>query len=144
MEENTKFLRAILRRDWGTYNDYVEDFARQGKGSPVAIVGCAFHVAIQKHFGSRQDIREVIKFVAEARMFFADGEDVPAREAEGLICATLDFDEPWVDDVIDSLDATAISLIEGKLLFKLVLDENMSDEQLDALLADAERLLREE
>jgi|HigsolmetaAR206D_1030411.scaffolds.fasta_scaffold05367_2 hypothetical protein len=143
MEENTRFLKAILEQDWETYDALVEEFERQGKGTPVAIIGFAFNLAVKRRFGDRRDVSEIIRFVADARAFLSEGRDLPAKEAEHLIYATLDMDVPGVDETIENLDVGVIAEIEGQLLFKLVSDEQMSPEQLNDFLMEAERLAKE-
>ena len=144
MDDNTKFLRALLRQDWDTYNAYVAEYTRQGIGTPVAIIACAFHLAVQRRFKSTGSMAEIIRFVADTRVFFTDGKDLPPREAEALICAVLDMDAPWVEEIVDRIDILALSKIEGQLVIKLILDEDLSDDELDAFLADAEHLLHEQ
>jgi hypothetical protein len=152
MDDNTQFLCTILRQDWTSYDTFMTEYARQGKGTPVAIIGSAFHLAVKRRFAPGKDMREIIRFVADARArsfprvrIFrrSAGQDLPPREAEGLICANLDLAEPWIEEIVDRLDAVAIAEIEGQLLFKLISDESLSDEQLDVFLADAEHLLRQ-
>ncbi|MFY1690378.1 hypothetical protein [Plantactinospora sp. WMMB782] len=140
MDENTKFLRAILRQDWEAYDALLAEFESQGKGTPMAIIGFAFNIAVQRRFGQRKDMNEIIQFVADARTFLSEGRDLPAKEAEALICATLDLDAPEVAETIDRLDIGTITEIEAQLLFKLIADENLSEQQLDDFLAQAEAL----
>jgi hypothetical protein len=143
MEENTRFLKAILEQDWETYEHLTEEFERQGKGTPVAIIALAFDLAVKRRFGDRRDVSEIIRFVADARAFLSEGRDLPAKEAEHLIFATLDIDAPGVDETIENLDAGVIAEIEGQLLYKLITDEQMSPEQLHDFLMEAERLTKE-
>jgi len=143
MEENTKFLKAILEQDWQAYDALVEEFTRQGKGTPVAIIGFAFDLAVRRRFTNRRDIQEIIRFVADARTFLNEGRDLPAKEAEALICATLDIDAPGVGATVDSLDMGIIAEIEGQLLFKLIDDEHMTQQQLHEFLMEAERRVQQ-
>ncbi|MFC6017557.1 hypothetical protein ACFP2T_15245 [Plantactinospora solaniradicis] len=116
------------------------EFESQGKGTPTAIIGFAFNIAVQRRFRQRRDMDEIIQFVADARSFLSEGRDLPAEEAEALICATLDLDAPGVEETIDRLDIGTITEIEGQLLFKIIADEGLSEQQLDDFLAQAEAL----
>ena len=60
-----------------------------------------------------------------------------------FICATLDIDAPGVEATVDSLDMGIIAEIEGQLLFKLIEDEHMSQQQLDECLIEAERRVQQ-
>lgn len=143
MDENTLLLRAVLCQDWDTYNSMAEDFQREGKGAPVEIIGFAFYVAAMRYFAKRPDLEgEVIRFVAGTRAALADGRDIPAREAEALMYGALDMDLPGVPETIGGMDANQAAAIEGQLLFKLVQDESLTDEQIDELLAEAEDVAR--
>jgi hypothetical protein len=143
MDDNTRFLRAILRQDWDTYHDLRLEFERQGKGTPTAIINSAFSLAIRRRFGSNRDMREIIRFVADARAFLSEGRDLPAQEAEALIAVTLDLEEPGVAETVDRLDVGTIAEIEGQLLFKLIRDDKLSDRQLDDLLIEGATLVRQ-
>jgi hypothetical protein len=143
MDDNTMFLRTILRQDWASYEEFMAEYARRGKGTPVAIVGSAFYLAVKRRFEPQRDMQKIIKFVAEARAFLSEGRDLPPREAEALVCANLDLEAPWIEEIVDRLDVVAIAEIEGQLLFKLISDEKMSDDQLDTFLAEAEQLLQQ-
>ena len=70
-------------------------------------------------------------------------ETSPAKEEEALICASLDIDAPGVDATVDSLDMGIIAEIEGQLLFKLIDDGHMSQQQLDECLIEAERRVQQ-
>ncbi|MDG4829160.1 hypothetical protein O7627_07550 [Solwaraspora sp. WMMD1047] len=141
MHENTRFLRAVLQQDWDTYDALVGEFEQQNKGTPVAIIASAFSLAVEKRFGRTKDVGEIIRFVADARAALAEGRALPAAEAEALIFATLDMDEPGVADTVERLDIGTIAEIEGQLLFKLVADDGMSESELDAFLREAENHL---
>ena len=85
MDDNTLFLRALLRQDWDTYNALAAEFERQGKGTPVAIIGVAFHIAVRRYFSSRRESAEIIRFVADARAALSERRDIPVHEAEALM-----------------------------------------------------------
>ena len=106
MEEKTKFLRALLRQDWETYDSFTEKFQSEGKGTPVAIIGYSFFVAVQRRFAESKDM-------------------------------------PGVEEIVDNLDIGVMAEIHGQLLFRLVEDAELTDEQLDELLLEAEELLHE-
>lgn len=140
MDDNTRFLKALIQQDWDTYEQLVADFEAQGKGTPVAIIGSAFHLAVLDRFGARRDAGDVIQFVADARVQLNEGRDLPVKEAESLIFATLDMDLPGVAETVDELDLGIIAEIEGQLLFKLLHDRSLSERELDEFLLQAERL----
>ena len=143
MEEETEFLRALLRQDWETYDSFTEKFQSEGKGTPVAIIGYSFFVAVQRRFGASRDPGEVIRFVADARARLLEGRELPAKEGEALIYAMLDMDMPGVEEIVDSLDIGMMAEIQGQLLFRLVEDAELTDKQLDELLLEAQELLHE-
>ncbi|MFY1698071.1 hypothetical protein [Solwaraspora sp. WMMA2101] len=113
----------------------------QGKGTPVATIGYACYVAARQRFAEQRSPEEIIRFVAEARAALAEGRNLPAREAEAIMYAMLDMDMPEVDEIVDGLDVGIIAEIQGQLLFKLVLDAELTDAQLDSLLLEAEVLV---
>ncbi|MEV4760094.1 hypothetical protein AB0J86_34030 [Micromonospora sp. NPDC049559] len=143
MDDNTRFLKALLLQDWDTYEKLRAEFEQQGKGTPVAIINSAFYLSVRRRFGTTRDMREIIRFVADARAFLSEGRDLPAQEAEALIAATLDLDAPGVAETVERLDVGTIAEIEGQLLFRLVAEAELSEQQLDLLLTEAEDLVRQ-
>jgi len=144
MEENTLFLRALLRHDWETYGKVMGSLAAQGKGTPVAIIGSTFQLAVPRCFGEGTTVADVVQFVADARIFYGDTVDLPQREAEAIMRAVLDLEAPWVEEVVENLPVVEIASIEARLLAKLLADRGLSDTELDSLLEEAERSLRED
>lgn len=138
MNDDMLLLSAMLRRDWATYELMMAEFHERGKGTPVAAIGFAFDMATKARFAASRSHANVISFVADARAFFPDGKDIDPTVAEALICATLDLDEPGLMEMIDSLDVGVIVETEGQLLFKMVHDRQMSDQEIDAFLRDVE------
>ncbi|WP_326551785.1 hypothetical protein [Micromonospora sp. NBC_01813] len=143
MEDESKLVRALLRRDWESYNSYLEKLEAQGKGTPVATIGYACYIAARQRFAEQRSPEEIIRFVAEARATLAEGRNLPAREAEAVMYAMLDMEMPDVDEIVDGLDVGIIAEIQGQLLFKLVLDAELTDEQLDSLLLEAEQIVNQ-
>lgn len=139
VKDNTKFVKALAQQDWETYDELVSRFEREGKGTPVAIIGHAFTLAAKKRFAAKKDMKEIIGWVAETRQFLLEGRELPPREAEALICAAVDIAEPWVEEIVNTLDTGTLVEIEGQLLIKLLTDEKLSEAELDAFLLEAER-----
>lgn len=81
--------------------------------------------------------------MADARARLLEGRELPAKEGEALIYAMLDMDMPGVEEIVDSLDIGVMAEIQGQLLFRLVEDAELTDEQLDELFLEAEQLLNE-
>ena len=119
MDDGTLLPRAILRQDRPAYDQVAARLADAGRGTPVRIIAFAFHLGARRHFGTRRDPLEVVRFVAEARAMLAEGRDLPAWEAEALVYATLDMDLAGVAEVVDGLSPGCIAEIEGQLLFKI-------------------------
>jgi|GEM_PF-1638374 len=143
MDEETKFVRTILIQDWESYDSFVRQFEEQGKGTPVAIIGYAFFVAVQRRFRQSLDPGEVMRFVADARANLAEGHQLPAKEAEALIFAMLGMDIAGAEETVDKLDIGEMAEIQAQLLFRLIEDAQLSEEQLDAFLLEAEELLHD-
>jgi hypothetical protein len=133
-----EFLRAIFREDWESSERLAGEMERN-KESPATITGFAFSHAVKDRFEPDKSMRDVIHFVADARTDLLAGRDLSPREAEALICAALDIEEPGVEQIIDNLDVDTIVSIETQLLYKLITARQMSDEELDHFIANAER-----
>jgi hypothetical protein len=143
MDDTTLLLLALLRHDKQTYDRLVGDLRRRGEGTvDLGIFGFAFYVAVRQYFGQRRTKAGVIRFVSNARIALVDGRDMPVAEAEALTYAALDMDMPGVVDTVRRMDIDVATDIEGQLLVKLIADMNLSDEQLNALLLEAEQLGR--
>ncbi|WJK41085.1 hypothetical protein O7608_01085 [Solwaraspora sp. WMMA2056] len=143
MDEETQFLSTILRRDWNEYDSFVRRLEAEGKGTPVAIIGYAFFVAVQRRFGQYLDPAEVIRFVADARANLIEGHELPEKESKSLIFAMLGMDITGAEETVDKINIGEMAEIQAKLLFRLVEDAQLSDDQIDAFLLEAEGLLHE-
>lgn len=143
MDDTTLLLLALLRHDKPAYDKLVGELRGQGEVKvDLSIFGFAFYVAVRRHFGQRRTRAEVIKFVAEARIALVEGRTMPVPEAEALTYAALDMDLPGVVDTVRGMDVDLATDIEGQLLAKLIVDLKLSDDELSALLREAEELGR--
>lgn len=143
MDEETDFLHTILTRGWDAYDSFLRQFEEQGKGPPAAIIGHAFFVAVQRRFGQQLDQGEVIKFVADTRANLAEEHELPAKEAEALVFAMLGINIAGAEETVDKLDIGEMAEVKAKLPLRLVEDAQLSKEQLDAFLLEAEDLLHD-
>lgn len=143
MDDTTRLLLALLQHDKPTYDKIASELRGDDEGTvDLGIFGFAFYVAVRRYFGLRRTKAGVIRFVANARIALVDGRDIPVPEAEALTYAALDMDMPGVVETVRRMDADLATDIEGQLLTKLIADLNLTDEQLDELLLEAEQLGR--
>lgn len=133
-----EFLIAALSEDWERASGIMDELEAT-KESPAAITGFAFSLATKSRFGKTPDPREIIRFVADARSELSGGPELPPREAEALIFATLGIEAPGVEEVVEHLDIDTIVSIEIQLLHRLVSAMDMSADDLAKFVAQAEK-----
>lgn len=94
-----------------------------------------FFLAVDRRFRENYSPAEVIKFVADLRADLANGgPNISAEDAEALIRANLD---PELDY---DIEPSMIGKIQATVVYKVLTDASITDEQLDALLAEAAEL----
>lgn len=134
-----ELIRLLVRNDFEGHRRLTEVLdAQSGWHGYAEFLGAAFFVAIERRFRPGQDVATIIRFVAEAREQFDEtGSDIDPVAAETLIRSVLG------DQDASSLDGKTVGAIETVLLHKLLTDEDLTGEQLDAFLSETSHLLKE-
>jgi hypothetical protein len=117
-------------------NDRVEaNLDEQGWDGFPRLMSALFFMAVDRRFGAGAAPAEIIKFVAELRADVSDGgPEIDAAAAETLIQSVVD---PTVDYDIPQ---RMIGTIQAAAVFKVLTEDNLADEALDAFLAEAAQL----
>ncbi|MCN0153285.1 hypothetical protein [Salinispora arenicola] len=131
-------IRALADADWDRADSLVEELDRANWEGGLQVVGAAFALAVNRHFGPDTTPADVARFVSSARASYHDGGTLPALEMEGLIRAALG--DPALADNI----APDIALgVEVFILGLLLQNARLTPEQLDEFVAEAERTAAE-
>lgn len=134
-EEYVAALRASLTGDDDTFAQLSAHLqSRDGPGSGTAyaaLQAMALTLAARRRFSPAYTASDVIRFVAQVRA--AIGDEVDPLTAERVLRAVLGDPAP-----AERLDEHAEALAVPALLLVLVAQERLSDEDLEALLAQAQ------
>jgi hypothetical protein len=128
-------MRTYLKGDADGYRRMVDQLDTAAKKAHGHLIGASFYIAAQRRFAANPSNAEVIAFVANLRARSDRlAEDIDPGQAERLIRAST-----FTDENVDDIDNGLYSL----LLAGLIADEQLTDSDLDAFLADACKLADE-
>jgi hypothetical protein len=130
-------LRALLTDDMDTFRQLHGQQNADERRAFAAVLTAAFNKAVADKFGTHAPASDVVEFVAVARARYVGPEAIGAEDAEQVIKAAL-----GEDDLIDSMDAYTFGAAQTAMLIALAHDNNFSSEEIEALLAMAERQAR--
>lgn len=128
-------MRAYLKGDADGYSRLVDRLDSAAKKAHGQLIGASFYIAANRRFAASSNNAEVVKFVGDLRARSDRlAEEIDPRQAERLIRAST-----FTDENVDGMDNGLYSL----LLAGLIADEQLTDSDLDAFLADACKLADE-
>ncbi|WBB54420.1 hypothetical protein [Verrucosispora sp. WMMD573] len=133
-----ELIQAMARSDWDTTDSLIADLDRAKWAGGLQVIGAAFAIAVNRRFGPSASPADVAQFVAAARASYEEGDSLPALEMEGLIRAALG--EAELADNIAPDVALGAELI---VLTHFLQEANLTQEQLDAFVAEAEQTATE-
>jgi hypothetical protein len=134
-----RLLRHLVRGEFAEHRRLTAALdERDGWDGYAEFLGAAFFLAVERRFQPGQEVAAIIRFVAEARAQFDEtGSDIDPVAGETLVRAVLG------DADASTIDSRTVGKVETVLLHKLLTDEALTDEQLDAFLDHAQRLAAE-
>jgi hypothetical protein len=133
--ELTEYIRTLVRGDNEAHDRIQAQLDAEGWDGFPRFLASLFFLAVDRRFGENASPAEVIKFVADLRADLANGgPDISAEDAEALIKANLDPDFDY------DIEPNMIGKIQAAVIYKVLTDASVTDEQLDALLAEAAEL----
>ncbi|MET7947567.1 hypothetical protein [Micromonospora sp. NPDC005324] len=130
--ELPEYIRTMVRGDHAA-NDAVEArLDAEGWDGLPRFLAAVFFLAVDRRFGETAGRSEVITFVGGLRAGLADGgPEIDAEAAETLIMSIID---PAIEH---SITQKMIGRIQAATVQKILTEENLPDDELDALLAEA-------
>lgn len=101
-----------------------------GRRAFAVVQTLAFNKAAEERFGEHPDTKEIIDFVAEARVSAIGPDTVPAEDAERMIRAVLGEEQ-----LVANMDTRARGAAQTAMLYAMVHEQDSSE--IDDLLAHA-------
>jgi hypothetical protein len=130
-----EFIRTLVRGDFEANSQYEQRLEERAWVGFPKFLTAVFFLAVDRRFGNLANQADIIKFVADLRgRGTGDVASLDPQATETLIRAVLD------PAIAVKLDQTTMARIQTLVAHKILTDEVLSDEQLDALLAQAEQL----
>lgn len=130
-----EFVRTLVKGDFVTNDRYEHKLDAEGWDGWPQFLSALFFLAVDRRFHGRYDEAEVIRFVAELRAKTGEGgPSIDPSEAELLIKAVL---EPSVEF---DIAPQAMGEIETLVVYTILTEENLSDDDLDAVLREAQSI----
>ncbi|MEU3456903.1 hypothetical protein ABZ671_25380 [Micromonospora sp. NPDC006766] len=131
-------IRALARADWDAVDALVVEIGKHGLANGLQVIGTAFALAVHRRFGPESTPTDVATWVAAVRARHQGGEPLPALEMEGLIRAALGEEE-----LVDTIPAETALGAELFILGQILLEVNLTPDELDGFVAEAEELAAE-
>lgn len=129
------FVRTLIQGDFEANGQYKRRLDEQGWAGFPRFLTAVFFLAADRRFAMPPDRAEIVKFVAELRgRGTGDVAGIDPEAAEVLILAVLDA------AVTVNLDQATVARIQTLVAHKILTDENLTPEELDAFLGRAEQL----
>ncbi|GIG86410.1 hypothetical protein [Plantactinospora endophytica] len=130
--ELAAYIRTLVRGD-NEANERIEtQLDAEGWDGFPRFLAALFFLAVDRRFGENATSAEVIRFVADLRAGLADDAPaIDAQDAEALIRANIDPDADY------DIEPSSIGKIQAAVTYKVLTDEKITDDELDALLAEA-------
>lgn len=134
--EQVTALRALLTRNFDEHHRVVAQIKQTGGLTGYyELVTAAFFEAVDRCFGTRYTLPDIVEYVAEVRARLRDpNRGIDPNVAERLIRKALG------EGTTRDIDKETLLHTEGVLLAVLVMDEQFDDAALDAFLAEARAL----
>jgi hypothetical protein len=133
-----ELIQSMAHGDWGKTDALIADLDRDKWAGGIQVIGAAFAIAVNRRFGPDTTPADVAQFVATARASYEEGDSLPALETEGLIRAALGEAE-----LADNISPDVALGAELFVLTKILQDASLTQEQLDAFIAEAEQTAAE-
>lgn len=132
-----QYLRALIKEDMGTAEQLQETMDGRSwdeAGGPE--LDAAFQLWARRRFEGKA-LSEIVSWVAALRSELGeDANDVDPRAAEALIRAAVREERQG----LSQLDPEVTAQLETVMAAKLGMEENLTDEELDAFLTEAREL----
>jgi hypothetical protein len=129
-----EFIRTLVLGDFAATQQFEQKLDEQGWAGFPRFLLTAFFLAVERRF-TGDDQGEIIRFVADLRAHGSgDTAGVDPQAAELLIRKVFD------PSVKIDVDQTAAGRIQTLVVHRVLSEENLSAEDLDAFLAEAEDL----
>ncbi|AVT32263.1 hypothetical protein C6361_25540 [Plantactinospora sp. BC1] len=130
--ELAAYVRTLVRGD-NEANERIEaQLDGEGWDGFPRFLAALFFLAVDRRFGEDATSAEVIRFVADLRAGLADDAPaIDAQDAEALIKANIDPDADY------DIEPSSIGKIQAAVTYKVLTDEQLTDEELDSFLTEA-------
>ncbi len=134
--EQVTALRALLTRNFDEHQRVIAQIKPVGGlAGYYELVTAAFFEAVDRRFGTRYTLADIVQYVAEVRTRLRNPDrGIDPNVAERLIRKALG------EGTTRGIDKETLLRTESVLLTVLIMDEQFDDAALDAFLAEARAL----
>ncbi|MEO3926028.1 hypothetical protein ABGB07_19475 [Micromonosporaceae bacterium B7E4] len=134
-----EFARTLIRKDFEANDRYEEKLDAEGWDGWPPFLSALFFLAVERRFQGRYDEAKVIRFVADLRAETVDdASPIDTPSAESLIRAVFD------ESVQLNVAPEAMGRIQTLATYKILANEDLTDEDIDNLLAEAKEIAEEQ
>ncbi|MEN3612320.1 hypothetical protein AAH979_22560 [Plantactinospora sp. ZYX-F-223] len=129
------YIRTLIQGDNDAHDRIQAQLDSEGWDGFARFLASLFFLAVERRFGEDATSADIIKFVADLRAGMTDGgPEINAEDAEALIRANIDPEADY------DVDPSMIGKVQAAVVYKVLTDERITDEDLDAVLTEAAQL----
>lgn len=134
--EQMTALRTLLTGNLDEHRQVIAEMDQGGGWRGYnELITAAFFEAVDRRFGTRYTLPDIVEYVADVRTRFRDpNRGIDPNIAERLIRKALG------EGTTRGIDKKTLLHTEGVLLVALIVDEQFDDDAMDAFLAEARAL----
>jgi len=133
--ELPEYIRTLVRGEHEANDQLEAQLDGTGWEGFPRFLAALFFISVDRRFGEVGTPADVIKFVAGLRTDLSNGgPEIDAEAAETLIISIID---PSINYAIEQ---NMIGKIQAATIYKVLTEEDLSDSDLDAILAEAVQL----
>ena|SRR5579875_1628943 len=134
-----QMLRALIRADLSAFREFGRQLQNERWPDAPAFGTATFYVAVNRRFAHNQPVDDIIHYVAELRTTLPADDDLNPRAAEHLIRLAVRDEDVSLDEFPASQQVHAQQMV----IFDIMSQENLSDEELDEFFAEVRQMLGE-
>lgn len=132
-----QMLRALIRADLDAFEVLGRQLQSEKWPDAPAFGTATFYVAANRRFAHNQPVGDIIDYVGQLRSTLPANDDLDPRAAEHLIRLAVRDEDLSIDEFPAGQQVHAQQMV----IYDIMSQENLSDDELDAFFAEVRQIL---
>lgn len=134
-----QMLRALIRADLKAFQNLGRELQAEKWPDAPAFGTATFYVAANRRFTHNPPVGDIVDYVAQLRSTLPVNDDLDPRAAEHLIRLAVRDEDVSIAEFSPAQQAHAQQMV----IYDIMSQENLSDQELDAFFAEVRQMLGE-